>query len=715
MNNTILNKRDVYDHDHKDIGRSYNHMHVHNHEAEDDHEHGHCHDSHDDSFHIEIGCGCSSCSQHTHAHGHSCGHENGHFHEHTHESGEKLFTPLFLSGTAAFAVGFVLNICAEWGILPEGTLMLAITLVLFIFSYICVGKNVILNSFRNIRQGEIFDENFLMLIASLGAFCIGEFPEAVAVMLFYNIGESLQDKAVEHSTGAIEALLDIRADEAELLQPDGSIAAVEARSVLVGETIVIKPGAKVPLDGVITDGVSSVNMQALTGESMPVDMETGDEILSGTVNGEGELKVKVTKAFGESTASKILDLVRNAASEKARTENFITRFAGYYTPAVVAAAVIIAVLPPLVTGRPDFVTWVYRALIFLVVSCPCALVVSIPLSFFSGIGAASRRGVMVKGGNYLESLSNVNTIVFDKTGTLTTGRFKVSGIVPAQGFDADAVLMYAAAAESNSTHPIAVSIMEEYNRRNGDQRLNIEVSGRVEKAGYGIEVKVSGRQVLVGNERLMEKAGVEADKENEASGTRVFVAVDGLYAGCILIEDTVRNDSRDAIEGLRALNVEKLAMLTGDNEAAAVKAASELGITEVYSDLLPQDKISVLETLCGGGNGASGGVAFVGDGINDAPSIARADVGIAMGGVGSDAAIEAADIVIMTDQPSKVPEAIRVARNTKRIVWQNIIFALAVKFGVMIFAAAGFANMWEAVFADVGVALLCVLNSLRIR
>ncbi|MCI8285177.1 MAG: cadmium-translocating P-type ATPase [Firmicutes bacterium] len=730
----------IHEHKHEEIN-SHSHEHHKDHEHDNVHYHDFGGEDHDDSFHIEIGCSCGhdhgnhNHGEHIHEHdchdnhdddfrieiGCSCGHNHGssdHSHEehgaggHSHGNGEeKLFTPGFSVGIAAFIAGVILHFGQELEMLAESAPLFICTLALFAVSYICIGKNVLLSAVRNISRGEVFDENFLMMIASLGAFCIGEFPEAVAVMLFYNVGEFLQDKAVAHSTRSIEALLDIRVDEAELLKFDGSIVTVPARNVLIGETIVIKPGAKIPLDGIIIEGSSSVNMQALTGESMPVDMSAGDEILSGTVNGEGELRVKVTKEFGESTASKILDLVRNAGSQKAKTENFITKFAKYYTPAVVAAAVIIALAPPLLIGSFDFATWVYRALIFLVVSCPCALVVSIPLSFFSGIGAASKQGIMVKGGNYLEALSRVETVVFDKTGTLTTGKFTVSQINAAKGFNENDVLEYAAAAESNSTHPIAVSIMEEYKRRFKENYIPAKSAERKELAGYGMEVSFDKKKILAGNLRLMEKEGVDVGV-NENTGTCVYVAADGRYAGCISIQDTVKEDSGEAIKNINALGINKVVMLTGDNKEAAQRVASGLGITEVHHSLMPQDKIGAVEKLCAGGKN---GVIFVGDGINDAPSIARADVGIAMGGVGSDAAIEAADIVIMTDQPSKIPVAVRVARKTKRIVWQNIVFALAIKLGVMILAAAGFANMWEAVFADVGVALLCVLNSLRIR
>lgn len=697
------NHKDHDDSFHIEIGCSCGHDH-----RSHSNSHKHEHHSHEDDFHIEIGCSCGhdhSHEDHDHdGHGHSHGHSHG-------NGGEKLFTLLFSVGVAAFIAGVILHFGEELGFLVSNTPLFICTLILFLASYLCIGKDVLLSAAKNISGGEIFDENFLMMIASLGAFCIGEFPEAVAVMLFYNVGEFLQDKAVSHSTKSIEALLDIRVDEAELLKFDGTIVTVPARSVLIGETIVIKPGAKVPLDGVIIEGSSSVNTQALTGESMPVDMSEGSEILSGTVNGEGELRVKVTKEFGESTASRILDLVRNAGSQKAKTENFITRFARYYTPAVVAAAVIIAVAPPLLLGSFDFVTWIYRALIFLVVSCPCALVISIPLSFFSGIGASSKYGIMVKGGNYLEALSKVETVVFDKTGTLTTGKFTVSEITVAKGFSENDVLEYAAAAESNSTHPIAVSIMEEYEKRFNRSYINIESAERKELAGYGMEVNLNEKKILAGNLRLMEKEGV-AVSGKQAVGTCVYVAADGIYAGCISIQDTVKEDSAEAVRNINALGINKVVMLTGDNKEAAHRVASDLGIAEVHHSLMPQDKISVVEKLCSGTNG---GVIFVGDGINDAPSIARADVGIAMGGVGSDAAIEAADIVIMTDQPSKIPVAVKVARKTKRIVWQNIVFALVIKLGVMLLAALGLANMWEAVFADVGVALLCVLNSLRIN
>lgn len=590
----------------------------------------------------------------------------------------------------------------------------AVKIGFFLSAYFMVGNEILLAAGRNILKGRIFDENFLMAIASIGAFLIGEYPEAVAVMLFYRLGESMQEKAVSNSRKSISALMDIRPDTANKKTNNG-IQVVAAEDIKAGDIIVVKAGEKIPLDGLVTEGSSAIDMRALTGESLPRDVNVGSVVLSGSINGQGLLQVEVTKEFAESTASKIIELVQNASDKKAKTENFITKFARYYTPAVVGIAVVLAVAPPLVLGIGNFSEWIYRALVFLVISCPCALVISIPLGFFGGIGAASSKGILIKGSNYLEALNDVDTVVFDKTGTLTNGIFKVTNIVNQEGYTKSEVLKYAAYAEYHSTHPIAESIRNRFCGEPGNHIDENEISELIERAGFGIKIKVGEKIILAGNIRLMEEEGISFEPEEEA-GTVVYIAIDGRYAGAIIISDEAKADSKKAIDGLHSIGIKKIAMLTGDSKKIGAQIGKELKIDEVYSELLPHQKVETLEAIFDRKKttaGETGKVIFVGDGINDAPVLARADIGIAMGGIGSDAAIEAADIVIMNDEPSKVITAIRIAKKTRKIVWQNIAGALGVKAIVLLLGAFGFATMWEAVFADVGVAILAVMNSVR--
>ncbi len=580
-------------------------------------------------------------------------------------------------------------------------------LTLFLISYALVGGEVIIRAIKNILKGQIFDENFLMAIATVGAFAVGEYPEGVAVMLFYQIGELFQDMAVNRSRKSITELMDIRSDYANLKLGE-DVKRVSPEEVKVGDIILIKPGEKVPLDGMVVNGASAMDTSALTGESVPRDASIGDEVLSGFINKNGVLTVRVTKIFEESTVAKILDLVQNATTKKATAEKFITKFARYYTPAVVFSALAIAVIPPLVIPGATFSDWLYRALIFLVVSCPCALVISIPLGFFGGIGGASKNGILIKGSNYLEALNNVETVVFDKTGTLTKGSFKVTDIAAQNGFDSEELLRLAAYAESYSSHPIALSVLKGYNREIDKNRIK----SYDEAPGQGVKVKVEDKLILAGNTKLLRGEGIE-HSEVDSFGTVVHIAVDGKYAGYIIISDEIKEDSLSAIRGLKKLGINKAVMLTGDNRAVSDKIGTMLELDEVYSELLPQEKVEKLEML-DGQKSSKGKLVFVGDGVNDAPVLARADIGIAMGGLGSDAAIEAADVVLMTDEPSKLISAVKIAKKTRMIVWQNIIFAFAVKLLVMILAAGGVATMCEAVFADVGVALLAILNSMRV-
>jgi Cd2+/Zn2+-exporting ATPase len=590
---------------------------------------------------------------------------------------------------------------------PSITLPPLLRLSIFLASYILAGGEVLVTAIRNITRGEIFDENFLMGIATIGAIAIGEYPEGAAVMIFYQIGEAFQNYAVGRSRKSISALMDIRPDYANLKTAAG-LERVSPETINIGDLIVVKPGEKIPLDGVVTDGFSSLDASALTGESLPRDVEKGSAVLSGSINKTGLLTIEVNKTFGESTVSKILNLVQNAGSKKSVTENFITKFARYYTPVVVFSAVVLAVLPPLFIPGASFAEWINRALVFLVVSCPCALVISIPLSFFGGIGGASRNGILIKGSSYLEALTSVDTVVFDKTGTLTKGLFSVTRIVPAKSFTEEELLYYAAHGESNSNHPIALSIRNAY----GKEIDTGAIDSYEEIAGKGVSVRIGENTILMGNGKLFEAAKI-AIPPAEEPGTIVYLAVNGKYAGYIVISDELKTDSGQAIEELRAIGVKRIAMFTGDNKAVGESIAKKIGLDKVYTELLPHQKVEYLEALEQSKSG-SGKLVFVGDGINDAPVLARSDVGIAMGGVGSDAAIEAADVVLMTDEPSKIAEIIRIARKTRNIVWQNIVFALSVKGVILVLGALGMATMWEAVFGDVGVALIAVLNAMRV-
>ena len=575
---------------------------------------------------------------------------------------------------------------------------------LYLVPYLLIGWDVLWKAVRNIAHGQIFDENFLMALATVGAFGTGEYAEAVFVMLFYQVGELFQGYAVGKSRQSITALMDIRPDCANV-ERDGALLQVDPDEVEVGDTIVIKAGERVPLDGVILEGRSTLDTAALTGESLPREAEAGDDVISGCINLSGLLKVRVTKSFEESTVAKILDLVENAAGKKAKAENFITKFARYYTPSVVAAAVLLAVLPPLL-GDGDWSKWFHQALVFLVISCPCALVISVPLSFFGGIGGASRAGILVKGGNYLEVLADTQIVVFDKTGTLTKGVFNVTAIHPDQ-CDEDRLLELAALAESYSDHPISRSLKEAY----GKEIDNSRVDGVEEIAGQGVKASVDGVEVWVGNDKLMDAAGA-AWHPCHRVGTTVHVASQGVYLGHIVISDEVKEDAAQAIAGLKTIGIQKTVMLTGDAQAVGEDVARRLGLDEVHTQLLPADKVDQVEALLRERTG-KGKLAFVGDGINDAPVLSRADLGIAMGGLGSDAAIEAADVVLMDDKPSKIAVAIRIARKTLSIVRQNIVFALGVKLLVLVLGAVGRANMWGAVFADVGVSVLAILNAMR--
>lgn len=580
-------------------------------------------------------------------------------------------------------------------------------LALFLASYAIVGGEVILRAVKGILSGQVFGEHFLMSLATIGAFFVGAYAEGVAVMIFYLVGELFQDMAVDHSRKSISSLMDIRPDYANLKE-GSELKRVSPEEVRVGDIIVIKPGEKIPLDGRVVDGYSTVDTSALTGESVPRDLEPGKEALSGFVNKNGVLTVQVTKEFGESTVSKILDLVQNASSRKAPTENFITKFARYYTPLVVFGALALAVIPPLVIPGAAFSDWLYRALVFLVVSCPCALVISVPLGFFGGIGGASKRGILVKGSNFLEALNDVEAVVFDKTGTLTEGVFEVTAVNSLNGFAEEALIRYAAYAESYSNHPIAISIASAYS----GEIDKTKISRHQEIPGQGVKVRIDGKEVLTGNARLMAIEGIEYGYAEEF-GTVVHVAIDRIYAGNIVISDKVKGDAGSAIRELKALGIGKTVMLTGDLKAVGEKIGSQLGLDEVYSELLPADKVEKIESMEIKKSG-KGKIVFVGDGINDAPVLARADIGIAMGGLGSDAAIEAADIVIMTDEPSKVATAIKIARKTRGIVIQNIVFALGIKAVFLILGAFGVATMWEAVFADMGVAIIAIFNAMRV-
>ena len=575
---------------------------------------------------------------------------------------------------------------------------------IFLACYVVIGWDIVWKAITNILSGQVFDENFLMTIATIGALILGEHSEGVAVMLFYQVGEWFQSYAVSKSRKSIASLMDIRPDYANV-ERDGKLVQVDPEEVSIGDTIVVKPGERIPLDGIIINGVSALDTSALIGESMPREVAPGAEVISGCINQTGILSIRTTKESGESTVAKILDLVENASDKKGRTENFITRFARYYTPAVVFAALALAILPPVITGQ-SFSIWIYRALTFFVISCPCALVISIPLSFFGGIGGASKIGVLVKGSNYLESLAHAEMVVFDKTGTLTKGSFAVSEIHPV-GMDESQLLELAAYAEDYSNHPISASIKKAY----GKKIIPNRISDVQEIAGHGVQAVIDGKKVLAGNAKLMEREHIRY-QSSSAVGTVIYLACDGTYSGSIVIEDEIKQDAPSAIRQLKSSGIRKTVMLTGDADAVGQKVSGRLGLDQAYTELLPADKVDQVEALLRKKT-EKGKLVFVGDGINDAPVLARADVGIAMGGLGSDAAIEAADVVLMTDEPSKIAAVMKIARKTIRIANQNIVFALGVKFLVLILGALGYANMWAAVFADVGVSVIAILNAIR--
>ena len=597
-------------------------------------------------------------------------------------------------GAAVLATAVLLSLNNEW-----------LQIALFIISYIIVGGDVVKRAVKNIFKGQVFDENFLMSIATIGAFFIGEYPEGVAVMLFYQVGELFQSYAVGKSRKSIASLMDIRPDYANVKKGD-ELVKVDPDEVQIGDIIVIKAGEKIPLDGKVIEGSSMIDTAALTGESVPREVEVGSDILSGCININGVITAEVTKEFGESTVSKILDLVENASSKKSNSEQFITKFARYYTPVVVIIAVFLAIIPPLVIDGATFSDWIYRALAFLVVSCPCALVISIPLSFFGGIGGASKKGVLVKGSNYLEALAETEIVVFDKTGTLTKGVFNVQEIHP-EGVSKEELLELTAHAESYSNHPISLSLKRAYSKEIDNGRI----SDVEEISGHGVIATVDGKKVMAGNIKLMKMMDIPYFK-GELIGTIVHVAVNNKYIGYIVIADEVKEDSAQAIKELKAANIKQTVMLTGDNKSIGSKVAKELGLDKVYAELLPADKVEKLEELFSQ-KSKKGKLAFVGDGINDAPVLARADIGIAMGGLGSDAAIEAADVVIMTDEPSKIATTMKISKKTLKIAHQNIVFAIGIKIIVLILSAFGITTMWAAIFADVGVTIIAVLNAFR--
>lgn len=638
------------------------------------------------------------------SHGHCCGDDHGHNHSHNHDSGEfslrKELIPIFIAGVL-FLIGFVFNE-------PLHNTPFAIAeYTVLIPAYLISGWSVLTTAGRNILRGRVFDENFLMTIATLGAIAIHEIPEGVAVMLFFQVGELFQNYSVGRSRRSIKALLEVRPDTANL-KVDGNIREVSPESVNVGDVILVRPGEKVPLDGDILAGKSQLDTSALTGESVPRTVVTGDAVLAGMINQSGSLTVRVTKPFGESSISRILELVENASSKKADTEKFITRFARYYTPVVVVLSLAVAILPPLFIAGATQAEWIYRALVLLVISCPCGLVISIPLGYFGGVGGAAKRGILVKGSVFLDALAQVKTVVFDKTGTLTKGNFRVTDVVTHNGLNKHQLLELAAQVESQSNHPVAQSIRQAY----GQAVDESGVQNYEEIAGHGIRAQVNGRTVLAGNDRLLHREEIPHDVCT-VDGTVAHVAVDGTYSGRIIIADELKEDASEAIRTLHVQGIET-AMLTGDSQAVANSIARRLGLDQYRAELLPEDKVSALEEFLNRAAQTRGKVAFVGDGINDAPVIARADVGIAMGGLGSDAAIETADVVLMTDAPSKVAEAIQIAHKTLRIVWQNIVLAMAVKAIFIALGAIGIATLWEAVFADVGVALLAILNAGRV-
>lgn len=652
----------------------------------------------------------SCCSGNNHTHGESCCGGHNHSHGETNacdcnrscecsndnNESKKTFNVIdnlpFIAGIIIYGIAIIIG-KDNYG------------MILYLLSYFLIGGDIVYTAIKNIFNRELFDENFLMTIATVGAFIIGEYTEAVAVMVFYKIGEIFQDYAVNKSRKSIRSLVNIRADYANKLV-NGIETKVSPEDVIIDDIIIVKPGERVPLDGVVIDGEGSLDTSALTGESLPIDINKGDEILSGSINLNSVLRVKVKKEFRESTVSRILELVENAGNKKAPTEKFITKFSKYYTPIVVMLAVALAIIPPLVMKGEVFSDWIYRAAVFLVVSCPCALVISIPLGLFAGIGAASSNGILIKGGNYLEALKNTEIVVLDKTGTLTKGVFKVVKI-NSSGIDKSNLLRIAAIGESFSNHPIAQSIVKEYNK-DIDKSL---VKDYKEISGNGIKATIEGKEVLLGNNKLMKQFNINCPINSEV-GTVINVAIDGIYAGYILISDEIKEDSKDAIKALKENGVKKVVMLTGDNKKVADAVAKEVGVDIVFSELLPEGKVNKVEELLKE-KSPKGKLVFIGDGINDAPVLARADIGIAMGGIGSDAAIEVSDIVLMKDKISSLNESIIIARKVNKILWQNIIFSLCIKIGVLILGALGMANIWEGVFADVGVTLLAVLNSMR--
>ena len=596
---------------------------------------------------------------------------------------------------ALYLVALMIHFPLEW-----------INQLIYLVAYVIVGWEIVKKAFRNITRGKVFDENFLMTVATIGAFGIGEFPEAVAVMLFYQVGELFQHYAVDKSRKSIASLMDIRPDFANV-EREGNVQKVNPSDIKIGEIIIVKPGEKVPLDGIVVEGTSSLDTKALTGEALPRDVQEGLQVISGCINLNGVIKIEVTKEYGESTVSKILNLVENASSKKAKSENFITKFAQYYTPIVVFIALILAVIPPLMIPGATFSDWIYRALSFLVVSCPCALVISIPLSFFGGIGGASKMGILIKGSNYLEALANTEIMVFDKTGTLTEGVFEVQK-VKAVDRSEEELLKLTAYAEYYSNHPISLSVKKAYHKEIDEKQI-LETQ---ELSGRGMVAKIGEQNILVGNEKLMKEKQIDFETCNEI-GTILYVAVNGKYAGCIVIADKIKPDASNTIKNLKKNHMKQTVMLTGDRKDVGEKVAKELGLDQVYTELLPDGKVEKVETKKKK-KSEKGKLAFVGDGINDAPVLALADIGIAMGGLGSDAAIEAADIVLMTDEPSKIMDAIQLSKKTMKIVKENIIFAISVKILVLILSAFGLSTMWEAVFADVGVSVIAILNALRV-
>ena len=696
------------------------HRKKHNENHENHNHHGeecHCGEEHHHEHHNEEGCHCKG-HQHEHHHGEGChceGHQHDNMekcnckkeHHHNHEKSSHSHDHIKdekendLLGKVPFIFGLIIYVVA----IAMGSNDIY-GIILFGVAYILIGGEVVLSAIKNISHGELFDENFLMTLATIGAFAIGEYTEAVAVMVFYKIGEIFQDYAVNKSRKSISSLMDIRADYANKLV-NNKEEKVSPEDVEIDDIIVIKPGERVPLDGIVLEGEGSLDTSALTGESVPRDIHKGEEILSGAINLNGVLKVKVTKEYGESTVSRILDLVENAGSKKAPTEKFITKFSKYYTPIVVIVAVILAIVPPLVISGAEFSDWLYRALIFLVVSCPCALVISVPLGLFAGIGAASSKGILVKGGNYLEAIKDTEIVVFDKTGTLTKGVFNVVKINPVGEISKEELLEIAAMGESFSNHPIGQSIVKAYSKPT-DKDL---IKDYEEISGNGIKATIKGKKVLLGNYKLMKQYGISCIVKDGA-GTIVNVAIDGEYKGYILIADEIKETSKKAIEELKKLGIKKTVMLTGDNKKVAEAVGKNVGVDEVRSELLPAGKVEELEKLLKE-KSPKGKLIFVGDGINDAPVLARADIGVAMGGIGSDAAIEVSDVVLMKDDVSSLSDAINIAKKTNKILWQNIIFSLIIKVGVLVLGALGMANIWEGVFADVGVTLLAVLNSMR--